>query len=483
MKLSRPIRARNIALAVLASAAASALPAQAQLGLPGGSLPLPQQVGPVDAGDVRGAIGRPIGAAGGRLGAPLDERFGHELETRLLAPASRMLALPSRLDQAASLLRRHPDRLEADPQGRPAVRAEVLAWSPSAAGLEAARRLGFTIVASEALEGTGESLVTLRVPAGMATAGLLQALRTADPNGIYDFNHVYLRGTSAVSPPAGVPAPARRATAPAGTGAQAPAPRGRTGTRIGLVDGGVEARHPVFAATRLRTHGCDNELRPSEHGTAVAALMVGQSGHFRGVLPQAELLAADVYCDSPTGGSAARIAQALGWLAREQAGVINLSLVGPPNLALERIVARLQQRGHILVAAVGNDGPAAAPLYPASYPGVVGVTAVDAGGKVIPEAARGPQVAFAAPGHQMVSAALGRTPYRQVRGTSFAAPIVAALLARSLATPDPLLAARAVETLMREAAGSVTVPLRNPDTGYGTVGQAFRVAPETLRRP
>src|SRR5256885_5630000 len=46
-------------------------------------------------------------------------------------------------------------------------------------------------------------------------------------------------------------------------------------------------------------------------------------------------------------------------------------------------------RGHLVVAAVGNDGPAAPPLYPAAWPGVVGVTAVDARQQVLGEALRG----------------------------------------------------------------------------------------------
>ncbi len=84
--------------------------------------------------------------------------------------------------------------------------------------------------------------------------------------------------------------------------------------------------------------------------------------------------------------------------------VINVSLVGPPNVILESVVRLVIARGFIIVAAVGNDGPAAAPLYPASYPGVIGVTAVDAHRHVLVEAARGPQVRFAAPGADMVAA-------------------------------------------------------------------------------
>jgi subtilisin family serine protease len=259
-----------------------------------------------------------------------------------------------------------------------------------------------------------------------------------------------------------------------------PAPAGGA-PRLGLVDSGVEAGHRALRGAAIKPWGCGGAVHPSAHGTAVAALMVGRDERFHGAAPGATLYAADIYCDSPTGGAADRIAQALAWLAREQVPVINLSLVGPPNQALARAVAAMLARGHLLVAAVGNDGPAAPPLYPASYPGVVGVTAVDRNGQPLPEAARGPQVLFAAPGHQMVSASPGEPPYRPVRGTSFAAPIVAGLLAPALGRPDPIRAREAVAGLARQAAGV------GPDTvsnslGYGIVGAAIRTDPSRLRQ-
>src|SRR3546814_9761533 len=70
--------------------------------------------------------------------------------------------------------------------------------------------------------------------------------------------------------------------------------------------------------------------------------------------------------------------------------VINVSLVGPPNLLVRTAVTAVQRRGLIVGAAVGNDGPAAAPLYPAAYPGVVAVTGVDSNNRVLIEAGRGP---------------------------------------------------------------------------------------------
>ncbi|MTV40138.1 S8 family serine peptidase [Duganella radicis] len=372
----------------------------------------------------------------------------------------------SRLKQVASLLRQHRDVLEPDPRGEPVVRHEILAWSPSEAGLAAARAAGLTVVEAEA----GASTVVLRVPAQMDTAAMLERLRQRDPDGVYDFNHVYTGSAAQPMDPPSSGTQDPQAALPHATGA----------LRIGLVDSGIAREHEVFERARIQPWGCDGKDHPSAHGTAVAALMVGRAGRFRGVAPQAVLYAADIYCDSATGGSAARIAAALDWLAREQVAVINLSLVGPPNQILERVVAGMVKRGHLLVAAVGNDGPAAPPLYPASYPGVVGVSGVDKRGQPLPEAARGPQVMFAAPGNQMVSAAIGNPPYRTVRGTSFASPVVAALLADGLRQPSPAGAQRALAEAAKNASGNASgVP--NPEVGYGVLGAAYRTDPSGFR--
>ncbi len=63
--------------------------------------------------------------------------------------------------------------------------------------------------------------------------------------------------------------------------------------------------------------------------------------------------------------------------------MINISLVGPANGLLEQLVRIITARGHIVVAAVGNDGPGAPPLFPAAYPAVVAVTGVDAKQRVL----------------------------------------------------------------------------------------------------
>jgi subtilisin family serine protease len=387
-----------------------------------------------------------------------------QLVDRLDLPDLRKL----RQEQVSQLLRRYPDRLEADPHGEPALRGEILGWNPGAAALEAARAMGLRVVSEERFDELGQTLVVLRVPEGAVTAQVLEQLRAIDPDGRYDFNHIYT-GSGGMG-----------GAAPVDTGRRAE-PQVGGSVKVGLVDSGVDVAHRALRVAAVHTSGCSGTAHPSAHGTAVAALMVGRDGRFRGAAPGAQLYAADVYCgDDPAGGSAERIAGALAWLAREQVGVINLSLVGPANRTLEAVVGAMVKRGHLLVAAVGNDGPAAPPLYPASYPGVVGVTGVGRNGEPLPEAARGPQVLFAAPGNNMVSASPGDHAYRPVRGTSFAAPIVAGLLAPALARPDAARAREAVDALAHRASGVDASTISNT-LGHGIVGADLRTDPSWLR--
>ena len=199
------------------------------------------------------------------------------------------------------------------------------------------------------------------------------------------------------------------------------------GTRIAMIDGGV-ASHASLARASIEQKGFAGPASATGHGTAVASLLVGDQGMFRGAARGAGLYVADVYGGNPASGSALAIVRALDWAAAKQPRLISMSLVGPANRAIERAVAAVRSRGIMVVAAVGNDGPAAPPQYPASYPGVVAVTAVDVGGKALVEAGRAAHLDFAAPGADL-AAALPGGGFAKVRGTSFAVPLVSARLA------------------------------------------------------
>jgi subtilisin family serine protease len=429
---SEPVSIRILAASALAGLAmmAAAAPASAQIGLPG----LP---------------GLPAG---------LPDRLPADgLQDGLRGRLDGALQAPSRL---RDVIRRSDGALEADPLGWPVVRAEIVAIDPSPAGRRAALDAGFTVVREERLEGLDLAVVVLAPPRRLSLRRAVERLRDLDPDGIYEFNHVHT--------PAGALAEAAAAPPPALPVGAAPAAQGG-GPRIGLIDTGVDAGHPALAGVAVRQRGFAGGDRPGAHGTAVASLLAGRSGAFSGAAPGATLFVADVYGGSPSGGASTGVAEALAWMVQNEVPVINVSLVGPRNALVEAAVRRASGRGALIVAAAGNDGPAAPLLYPASYPDVVGVTAVNARGRALPEAARGPQVDFAAPGADMAAAGPGEG-YVSVRGASFAAPLVAGLLARRQGRGDP------VQALAAEARD---LGARGPDPVYGRglVAAELRVEP------
>lgn len=398
-----------------------------------------------------------------------------DLDPRRLADLRRLHVL--------DLIRKNPQQIETDPNGAPIVRGEVVVFAPSDATLEKARVAGFSVERERVLEGLDTRLVVLKAPSGTTTRRALTQLKGLDPEGVYDFNHLYTDSGEVGAAVANAPV----SVAEAGVGirgasgdlriALGPETPGMTSgadshTRVGLIDGGVDVSHDVFRDIVIHQHGCSGAPVPAAHGTAVASLMIGRSPRFHGAAPGSELYAADVYCGLPTGGAVDAVADAFSWLVREHVPVINVSLVGPPNVMLENVVRMVIARGHVVVAAVGNDGPAAPPLYPASYPDVVGVTAVDARPRALLEACRGRQVKFAAPGADMSAANLAQS-YAIVRGTSFASPIVAGLLAEAMREPDKAAAQRAVADLATRAV-DLGAPGPDPVYGFGLVGGDLR---------
>ena len=116
-----------------------------------------------------------------------------------------------------------------------------------------ARRLRDSVVAREArLEALDITVVVLRAPEGISTRRALKQLRSADPQGSYDYNHLYLE--SGVVASTGKPSAPAAASMPSGA-------IGSTGAavRVGLIDSGVDATHPVFAASTIIQEGCNGK--------------------------------------------------------------------------------------------------------------------------------------------------------------------------------------------------------------------------------
>lgn len=347
----------------------------------------------------------------------------------------------------AELIRSNRTTVESDANGEPVRRGIVAVLDPDPMGLQAALRAGFRIAVDQADPSLGLRVVSLATPNGMSAKNGLKLLQKVAPELQADFDHLFEPAGGSLAPMAGAVAAFQ------GVG---------TGQAVGMIDGGV-ASHPSLAGKSIEQNGFAGAPQPTGHGTAVASLLVGSQGPFHGAAPGARLFVADVYGGNRAAGSATSIVRALGWLTGHHPQVINISLVGPPNKLLQAAIQIVQRRGIEVVAAVGNDGPAAPPQYPASFPGVIAVTGVDAGGRALPEAGKATHLDFAAPGADMAAAVPGNG-YTRVRGTSFAAPLAAA---RLMAAGSP----RALATEARPGKGRV---------GQGIVCGLCRIDPRSV---
>ena len=183
--------------------------------------------------------------------------------------------------------------------------------------------------------------------------------------------------------------------------------------------------------------------RCAAHGTSVASIITGREG----IAPAAELFVVRVLDDEGLGNSY-DVAQGIVQAVDLGVQIINMSLGVYQDAALLRqAIKYADDRGVIMVAAAGNDGYNRMP-YPAAYPQVLSVTAVDAGGQHANFSNQSKEIDFAAPGVGVLTAKedKGTTLFS---GTSAAAPFVSGTLASLISGDDALSPKQAVEALKR----------------------------------
>ncbi|MCW1384067.1 S8 family serine peptidase [Novosphingobium sp. KCTC 2891] len=377
--------------------------------------PLGAQVLTPAAGEVLGTV---TGVAG-RIGAPV-------LDDLARLPQMAEELARRRVDRLARLVRQQRRAVETDEEGQPARRGVLLVIDPPQDLEQSLEGTGFRVAGRERLADIGLALAQVETPAGLTLARAQERLRKALPGASVTADNLLFPGggRAAMVPPA-------KASAPA------PSIAGR----VGVIDGGAAGQ-----VDEQRGFATGAPLA-GNHGSAVVSLL-----HGAGVR---RILLADVYGADPAGGNALAIARAFDWLVGKGVPVITISLVGPANPLLARAVAAAQRRGATVVAPVGNDGPAAPPAYPASFPGVLAVTGVDGRNRPLIEAGRALHLDYAAPGGD-VQAADARGRRVTVRGTSFAAPLVAARAAAA--------GGNVRQALDREA---VDLGRKGPDESYG----------------
>jgi subtilisin family serine protease len=204
------------------------------------------------------------------------------------------------------------------------------------------------------------------------------------------------------------------------------------GVRVAVIDSLVDDRHPDIrdrVSVRRDLAAAHRPVGRAEvHGTATAGIIASVANNAEGIVgvaPDAEIVAlrACWTVDASTGRarcSSLSLAQALGAALELGADVINMSLSGPRDPLLERLIDKALGEGAIVVAAWPDDA-ASGGDFPASHPGVI---AVGASGPETP----GPADLLRAPGYEVLST-VPDADYAFFSGNSISAAFVSGVAA------------------------------------------------------
>src|SRR5918999_249951 len=254
------------------------------------------------------------------------------------------------------------------------------------------------------------------------------------------------------------------------SGVEPPGP----GVPVTVIDTGIDVTHPEFSG-RPATTLLNNQqvIGPTEeHGTAVASVIAAPANGqgVVGVYPQAAL---QVWDASPAGPGilSSDVVAGIDAAARRGRGVINLSLGSPlRDPLLELFIAAAFRNGTLVVAASGNERGRGSPLsFPASYPHVLTVGALDQTGRSAAFSSGSPYVDVAAPGQGIpvaVPLTVNPTGYAYYSGTSFSAPLVAGASAW-VWTARPALHITQLFEVMRASARDIELAGFDAFTGFG----------------
>ncbi len=322
---------------------------------------------------------------------------------------------------------------------------EVIALNISAKGRAAAAELGFTQTRSNKLDAIDIMIDVFTLKTDDGFAETFHQLKMADPDGHYEFNQIYRVSGQALTLP---PETAHNSAAQPD--------KTKSSFTIGVIDTGVFATHASFKHLNLtqQNFGRGKDTIARNHGTAVSAILAQHGAE--------ELLVADIFSGPAGIGDSESIIKALNWLVQSGANVINMSLAGPDNDLLRYVVQAVTAKGHVIVAAVGNEGPNGAARYPASYDHVIGVTAVDQNMAIYEKANQGSAVDISAPGVNIFAPGIADREY--FSGTSFAAPFVTAFIARHNDGTKPFDAKSAWQNII---VNTIDLGAKGPDPVFG----------------
>ncbi|MFI5620132.1 type VII secretion-associated serine protease mycosin [Streptomyces sp. NPDC051567] len=278
------------------------------------------------------------------------------------------------------------------------------------------------------------------------------------------------------------------------------------GVTVAVLDTGVDATHPdlagqVLDGTDLVGMGAGRGDRSwARHGTAMASIIAGH-GHgpsrgkgVLGIAPQARILPVRVILEEGDPGRAkardskgGALAQGIRWAADHGADIINLSLGDDSDSAHhepaeDAAVQYALAKGVVVVASAGNGGENGDRVsYPAAYPGVIAVTAVDRRGGRAAFSTRNWYATVSAPGVDVVIADPDRS-YYEGWGTSAAAAFVSGAVALVKAA-HPELSPAQVKKLLEDTASARPPGGRDDARGHGLVDPVAALQAADATRP
>jgi hypothetical protein len=236
---------------------------------------------------------------------------------------------------------------------------------------------------------------------------------------------------------------------------------------VAVLDSQIDTKHPDLAGVFADEYDVlGTPATPHVHGTGMAGAIAAHA-KLLGVAPKVKLLAVRAFTGERDSAQSTtfNILKGLDWAAGKGARIVNMSFAGPADPMLRNMLAKAHARGIVLIAAVGNAGANAPPLYPAADANVIGVTATDADDKLMQQANRGPQVAVSAPGVEILVPAPDGG-YQITSGTSVAAAHASGVAALLLAR-NPKLTPDGVRRVLIRTAHAV--PGKRSDTGAGVI--------------
>lgn len=299
---------------------------------------------------------------------------------------------------------------------------------------QALQPFALSILRRQQLGELGRVISVYRIPDSADLQQLEARLRQQFPDWQQELNLRYLPLSEALEEDRGDPLE-RWGQHAVGQAQRSPANCGE-GVVLAMLDGPVNPSLAAFAGAALSYQSVVSEafrprsLAADRHGNGIAALLVGQQ-QVRGLIPGASVYALGVFGEDVEVGLHTRTDWLLSGLDRLLAlpvpvQVVNLSFGGGYSRLLESSFQRLQPRMQF-VAAAGNDGVDSL-RYPAAYPGVVAVGAVDARLQRLRQSNYGPGLSLVAPGEDIWTLDEHGQGYF-ASGTSLAAPFVSAALA------------------------------------------------------